>query len=43
MDSVFPVDFREESRIEIQAEPFKWHVPNAVGVNLVAYRAGYLE
>ena len=35
--SVIPVDFSEESRVELQAEcPFRWHVPNAIKVNFVA-------
>ena len=41
--SVIPVDFGEESRVGNSAEPFRWHVPNAIRVKFVALRHGYLE
>ena len=42
MGSVFPENFSEESRIEIWAKPLRWHVPNAIRINFVAFRHGYL-
>ena len=41
--TVIPVDFNEESWVEITAKPFSWHVPNAIKVILVAFKHAYLE
>ena len=41
--NVIPVEFSEEKRIQISAEPFKWHVPYAIWLIFVAFRHGYLE
>ena len=41
--SLIAVEISEGSRVEIQAKPFKWHVPNAIRVNFVAFRHGHVE
>jgi len=43
MSSIIPVNFGKKCRIEVQAIPFRWHVPNAIGVNFMAFRQIYLE